>query len=105
MIDGKAGHDKLISKCPLVSRASRGRCLTALTDKSCQGDVCDIEQELNLFYLFIFSHAGRKNAGAGTCFILFALIQVSVLWINVAYKLRKHLLFHLLNFPLVFLSF
>lgn len=41
----EAAADNLISTRPSVSGASRGRCLTALTDKSCQSDVCNIEQE------------------------------------------------------------
>lgn len=48
-MDSGGGADKLISECPSMSGASRGQCLTALTDKSCQGDACNIEQELKVF--------------------------------------------------------
>lgn len=47
--DREVEADNLISERPSMSGASRGRCLTALTDKSCQSDVCNIEQELKFF--------------------------------------------------------
>lgn len=81
MIDREVAADNLMSKCPPVSGAGTGRCLTALTDKSCQGHVCDIEQELKCFQCRKW-----KNAVVEKCVSfsqLFILTQVCALWTNV----------------------
>lgn len=101
VIDREVGADKLISKCPSVSRASRGRCLTALTDESCQGDVCNIEQELK------FSMQEVEKCWRGRmCLILTAVYIDSgcggLLWCISSENSYFH---YLLNFPLVLVVF
>lgn len=102
VIDSGGGADKLISECPSVSGASRGQCLTGLTDKSCQGDVCNIEQELKVSWSRGKKCCPWEKALISTT-VYSGLLGVSALWTFFFFKKKskeKCLSYHL-NFPLL----
>ncbi len=94
MTDREVVADNLISKCPSVSGASTGPRLTALTDKSCRGSVCVIEQELKYFQRRKWEKCcrGELDLIFTAVYIDSGLQGIRTLWTRVTYKLLKQLL-------------